>query len=65
VVGGISFFGGVGRIRGTFLGALLIGLLTNLLLFTGISSFYQLIIQGLILIAAITVKTFVSRERKA
>lgn len=65
VLGGISFFGGVGRMRGTILGALFIGLLTNLLLFSGISSFYQLIIQGLILIAAITVKTFVSRERRA
>jgi ribose transport system permease protein len=65
VLGGISFFGGVGRLRGTLLGALLIGLLANLLLFSGISSFYQLIVQGVVLIVAVTAKTFISRERQA
>ncbi|MFK4105339.1 ABC transporter permease [Streptomyces sp. NPDC019531] len=62
VLGGISFFGGVGRMRGTVLGALVIGLLTNLLLFTGISPFYQLIVQGVILIVALTLKTYVTKE---
>ncbi|GAA3798920.1 ABC transporter permease [Streptomyces phyllanthi] len=62
VLGGISFFGGVGRMRGTVLGALVIGLLTNLLLFTGISPFYQLVIQGVILVAALALKTYVTRE---
>jgi ribose transport system permease protein len=51
--------------RGTVLGALLIGLLTNLLLFTGISSFYQLIVQGVVLIVAVTAKTLVSSEGTA
>jgi ribose transport system permease protein len=62
VLGGISFFGGVGRMRGTVLGALVIGLLTNLLLFTGISPFYQLVLQGVILVAALALKTYVTRE---
>ncbi|MET7567766.1 ABC transporter permease [Streptomyces sp. NPDC005492] len=62
VLGGISFFGGVGRMRGTVLGALVIGLLTNLLLFTGISPFYQLILQGAILVVALTLKTYLTRE---
>ncbi|MFG2473134.1 ABC transporter permease [Streptomyces canus] len=62
VLGGISFFGGVGRMRGTVLGALVIGLLTNLLLFTGISPFYQLIVQGVILVAALALKTYLTRE---
>ncbi|WP_128381455.1 ABC transporter permease [Streptomyces cavernae] len=62
VLGGISFFGGVGRMRGTVLGALVIGLLTNLLLFTGISPFYQLIMQGVILVVALALKTYLTRE---
>ncbi|MFJ1969591.1 ABC transporter permease [Streptomyces sp. NPDC087903] len=62
VLGGISFFGGVGRMRGTILGALVIGLLTNLLLFTGISPFYQLIVQGVILVVALALKTYLTRE---
>lgn len=56
VLGGVSFFGGVGQLRGTLLGALVIGLLGNVLLFVGISPFYQLIVQGLLLIVALTVK---------
>ncbi|GAA4238584.1 hypothetical protein GCM10022254_55150 [Actinomadura meridiana] len=63
VLAGVSFFGGVGQLRATVLAALLIGLLTNLLLFTGLSPFYQLIMQGAVLIVAITVKTFATRER--
>ncbi|MFJ9896783.1 ABC transporter permease [Streptomyces sp. NPDC091280] len=62
VLGGISFFGGAGRMRGTVLGALVIGLLTNLLLFTGISPFYQLVAQGVILVAALALKTYVTKE---
>ncbi|MFI7701207.1 ABC transporter permease [Nonomuraea sp. NPDC049480] len=65
VLGGISFFGGVGRMRGTLLGALLLGLLSNLLLFTGISTFYQLILQGVVLVVAVAVKTLAARERVA
>lgn len=65
VLGGISFFGGVGQVCGTLLGALILGLLTNLLLFVGISPFYQLILQGVVLIAAITLKTVATRERVA
>lgn len=65
VLGGISFFGGVGQMRGTLLGALLLGLLTNLLLFTGISTFYQLILQGVVLVVAVAVKTLATRERAA
>ncbi|MES9604845.1 ABC transporter permease [Actinomadura sp. NPDC000929] len=63
VLAGVSFFGGVGQMRATVLAALLIGLLTNLLLFTGLSPFYQLIMQGAVLIVAIAVKTFATRER--
>ena len=60
-----SFFGGVGQMRGTVLGALLLGLLTNLLLFTGISTFYQMILQGVVLVVAVAVKTLATRERVA
>ena len=65
VLAGISFFGGVGRMRATLLGALFLGLLSNLLLFTGISTFYQLILQGVVLVVAVAVKTLASRERTA
>lgn len=62
VLAGVSFFGGVGQMRATVLAALAIGLLTNLLLFTGLSPFYQLILQGAVLIVAITIKTLATRR---
>lgn len=62
VIGGASFFGGVGQLRGTVLGALILGVLTNLMVFSGVSTFYQLILQGLVLIAAITVKSLLTRR---
>ena len=56
VLGGISFFGGVGEMKGAVIGALVLGFLLNILTFSGISSFYQYILQGVVLIAAISLK---------
>lgn len=54
VVGGTLLSGGVGGVVGTFLGVILISMLSNLLNFVDISTFYQWIIQGLIVIAAVS-----------
>jgi ribose transport system permease protein len=56
VLEGISFFGGVGEMKGAVIGALVLGFLLNILTFSGISSFYQYILQGVVLIAAISLK---------
>ena len=56
VLGGVSFFGGVGEMKGAVLGALVLGFLLNTLFFTSISSFYQFILQGALLIIAISLK---------
>ena len=62
VLGGVSFFGGVGEMKGAVLGALVLGFLLNTLFFTGISSFYQFIIQGALLIIAISLKALTVRR---
>jgi ribose transport system permease protein len=56
VLGGVSFFGGQGQMKGTVIGAIIIGSLMNILFFSGVSPFYQYIVQGLILIVAIGFK---------
>jgi ribose transport system permease protein len=61
VVGGTVLGGGRGRVLGTFLGVLLVSVLANLLNYLGVSTFYQWVIQGLIIIAAVAV--FVDRSR--
>jgi rhamnose transport system permease protein len=67
VVGGVSISGGVGTVPGVLLGALLLGIIQNALTIVGISPFWQLAAQGLlILLAVVTDKWILSRvERKS
>jgi ribose/xylose/arabinose/galactoside ABC-type transport system permease subunit len=53
VIGGTSLFGGVGTIRGTVLGVLLLGVVMNGMNLLNISSYYQQGVQGLILVLAV------------
>ncbi|SHN83765.1 sugar ABC transporter permease [Bradyrhizobium erythrophlei] len=53
VIGGTSLSGGSGTIGGTIVGALIIGVLNNGMSLLGVSSFYQLIIKGLIISLAV------------
>jgi ribose transport system permease protein len=55
VIGGISLYGGRGRLIGAVLGACIFGLLTNIIYFAKISSFYQDLIRGAIIIIALIV----------
>jgi ribose transport system permease protein len=55
VVGGTLLSGGRGGVIGTLMGVYLVSLLNNLLNFLDLSSHYQLIIQGLIVIIAVSV----------
>lgn len=56
VLGGVSFLGGVGQMKGAVIGAFVITSLINILFFSGISPFYQYVVQGFILIVAIGIK---------
>lgn len=53
VIGGTSLTGGSGTITGTIIGTFIIGTLNNGMSLMGISSFYQLIVKGLIIILAV------------
>ncbi len=53
VMGGTSFFGGEGSIIGTFLGAMIIGVLRNGLTIFNIPSYYQQLVIGLVFILAV------------
>jgi ribose transport system permease protein len=57
VLGGVAFTGGVGQMRGVLIGAFIISSLVNILFFSGVSPFYQYIVQGFILIAVIGIKS--------
>ncbi len=53
VIGGTSLSGGAGGIGGTLLGALLLGILNNGLDLLNVSSYYQAIIKGGIIVGAV------------
>ena len=53
VLGGTSMSGGKGRISGTIIGAMVIGVISNGLNLIGVSSYWQLIVKGLIIGAAV------------
>ena len=53
VIGGTSLSGGVGSIGGTLLGALLMGVINNGLDLLNVSSYYQQIVKGIIIVGAV------------
>lgn len=53
VLGGTSMSGGKGHISGTVFGAMVIGIISNGLNLIGVSSYWQLIVKGLIIICAV------------
>jgi erythritol transport system permease protein len=55
VLGGTSMAGGRGRIGGTIVGAFVIGILADGLIMMGVSSFWQTVIKGLVIIAAVVI----------
>ncbi len=53
VLGGTSLAGGTGRILGTIVGALIIGILNNALNIMNVSSYYQMIAKGAVILLAV------------
>lgn len=66
LVGGISIFGGVGKVVGAVFGALLVYLLSISMIYLGFQDYYQFAIQGIIILIAvyITVADFEGIKKK-
>lgn len=55
VLGGTSLSGGRGLIVGTLIGALIIGTLNNGLNLLGVSSFFQMVVKGVVILVAVLI----------
>ena len=64
IIGGASFFGGVGKIPKVIIGGLIIGVINNGLNMVGVSSYYQQLAMGCLLILAVTLDRFFGASRK-
>lgn len=64
VVGGVSLFGGVGTILGAIIGALLIGTLSDGMNILNVSSYWQPLVIGLIILLGVTFDTLRTAQRE-
>ena len=64
IIGGASFFGGIGKIPKVVIGGLIIGVINNGLNMVGVSSYYQQLAMGCLLILAVTLDRFFGASRK-
>ncbi|MEK5323192.1 ABC transporter permease [Aeribacillus sp. FSL M8-0254] len=62
VLGGTSLFGGIGGVGGTFIGVLLLSIITNIFNLLGLSSYYQSIFMGIIIVLALVLNRFVVKK---
>ncbi|MEG1311754.1 MAG: ribose ABC transporter permease [Romboutsia sp.] len=53
VLGGTKLAGGKGKISGTIIGALIIGVLSNALNILDVSSYYQMMVKGIVILIAV------------
>jgi inositol transport system permease protein len=65
VIGGSSLSGGIGRITGTVIGTLILGVVTSGFTFLRIDAYYQEIVKGGIIVAAVIADQYRRRTRAA
>jgi ribose/xylose/arabinose/galactoside ABC-type transport system permease subunit len=58
VLGGTSMAGGIGTIGGTIVGAFVIGVINDGMVMCGVSEFWQMVIKGIVIVAAVIVDQF-------
>jgi ribose transport system permease protein len=58
VLGGTSLVGGIGSIWGTLIGAVILAVLSNGLILTGVSDIWQFIIKGFVIIGAVALDRY-------
>ncbi|CRZ34072.1 monosaccharide ABC transporter membrane protein (CUT2 family) [Herbinix hemicellulosilytica] len=62
VVGGTSMSGGFGKIGGTIIGGLIIGVLNNGLNLLNVNSFWQYVVKGVVILLAVFIDYFKNRK---
>lgn len=64
VIGGTSLAGGVGRITGTVIGTLILGVMLSGFTFLRIDAYYQEIIKGIIIVGAVVTDVYRQNKKK-
>jgi ribose/xylose/arabinose/galactoside ABC-type transport system permease subunit len=64
VIGGTSLAGGVGRITGTVIGTIILGVVTSGFTFLKVGAYYQEIVKGLIIVTAVVIDQHRQNKRR-
>lgn len=65
IIGGASLSGGSGKIWGTFLGLIFLGVISNAMTLNGVDDYVQYIVQGVLIIGAVLINCIQSRRKTA
>ncbi|TIP11116.1 ABC transporter permease [Mesorhizobium sp.] len=65
VIGGTSLAGGVGRIGGTVIGVVILGVMSSGFTFLRVDAYYQEIVKGLIIVTAVTIDVYRNRQKRS
>jgi ribose/xylose/arabinose/galactoside ABC-type transport system permease subunit len=63
-IGGTSMIGGSGTLGGTVMGFIILGIMINSLTLLNVSSFYQQIVKGVIIILAVLLDMYAKRKTR-
>ncbi|OHV84923.1 ABC transporter permease [Rhizobium sp. LCM 4573] len=63
VIGGTSLAGGAGRITGTVIGTVILGVMTSGFTFLRVDAYYQEIVKGMIIVAAVVADVYRQKKR--
>ncbi len=63
VIGGTSLAGGAGRITGTVIGTVILGVMTSGFTFLRVDAYYQEIVKGIIIVAAVVTDVYRQKKR--
>ena len=64
VIGGAALAGGVGNVRGTLLGAFVIGFLSDGLVIVGVSNYWQMVFTGVVIVLAVLLNSIDTKKRR-
>jgi inositol transport system permease protein len=63
VIGGASLSGGVGRITGTVIGTIILGVVTSGFTFLKVGAYYQEIVKGMIIVTAVVIDVYRQKRK--
>ncbi|TSB48518.1 ABC transporter permease [Alkalicoccobacillus porphyridii] len=63
VIGGTSLFGGKGGVGGTFIGVLIMSMIVNIFNLLGLSSYYQSVFMGVIIVLALILNQYIANRK--